>query len=85
MPNGGGYVNTYMDITNHKHVEEALRESEQNIRIYTDNVPVLIAYLDPESALPVYQQGLRGNLRTWIELHISGQACHKGTHDGRGI
>ncbi|MAY40967.1 NahK/ErcS family hybrid sensor histidine kinase/response regulator [Neptuniibacter sp. UBA847] len=47
MPNGG-YVNTYMDITDHKHVEEALRESEQNIRIYTDNVPVLIAYLDPE-------------------------------------
>lgn len=47
MPNGG-YVNTYMDITTYKHVEEALRESEQNIRIYTDNVPVLIAYLDPE-------------------------------------
>ncbi len=47
MPNGG-YVNTYMDITDHKRVEEALRESEQNIRIYTDNVPVLIGYLDPE-------------------------------------
>ncbi|WP_027852681.1 hybrid sensor histidine kinase/response regulator [Marinobacterium litorale] len=47
MPNGG-YVNTYMDITQHKRTEEALRESEQNIRIYTDNVPVLIAYLDPE-------------------------------------
>jgi len=47
MPNGG-YVNTYMDITEHKRVEEALRESEQNIRIYTDNVPVLIGYLDPE-------------------------------------
>ncbi len=47
MPNGG-YVNTYMDITDHKRIEEALRESEQNIRIYTDNVPVLIGYLDPE-------------------------------------
>jgi len=47
MPNGG-YVNTYMDITEHKRIEEALRESERNIRIYTDNVPVLIAYLDPE-------------------------------------
>lgn len=45
MPNGG-YVKTYMDITDHKHVEHALRTSEQNIRIYTDNVPVLIAYLD---------------------------------------
>ncbi len=47
MPNGG-YVNTYMDITDHKNIADALRESEQNIRIYTDNVPVLIAYLDPE-------------------------------------
>lgn len=47
MPNGG-YVNTYMDITQHKQIEEALRESEQNIRIYTDNVPVLIAYLDTD-------------------------------------
>jgi PAS domain S-box-containing protein len=47
MPNGG-YVNTYQDITQQKQIEEALRESEQNIRIYTDNVPVLIAYLDTE-------------------------------------
>ncbi len=47
MPNGG-YVNTYMDITEHKRIEEALRESERNIRVYTDNVPVLIAYLDPQ-------------------------------------
>ena len=47
MPNGG-YVNTYRDITEHKRIEEALRESEQNIRVYTDNVPVLIAYLDPQ-------------------------------------
>lgn len=47
MPDGG-YVNTYMDITEHKRVEEALRESEQNIRIYTDNVPVMITYLDPD-------------------------------------
>lgn len=47
MPNGG-YVNTYSDITEHKRIEAALRKSEQNIRIYTDNVPVLIAYLDTE-------------------------------------
>jgi len=45
MPNGG-FVNTYMDITEHKQVQEALRESEQNVRNYTDNVPVLIAFLD---------------------------------------
>mgnify|MGYP001182219360 FL=1 len=45
MP-GGGFVTTYMDITAHKRTEEALRESEQNIRVYTDNVPALIAYVD---------------------------------------
>jgi PAS domain S-box-containing protein len=43
---GGGYVASFSDITAHKHTEEALRESERNIRVYTDNVPVLIAYVD---------------------------------------
>jgi PAS domain S-box-containing protein len=43
---GGGYVASFSDITAHKRTEAALRESERNIRIYTDNVPVLIAYVD---------------------------------------
>jgi PAS domain S-box-containing protein len=43
---GGGYVASFSDITEHKRTELALRESESNIRIYTDNVPVLIAYVD---------------------------------------
>jgi len=43
---GGGYVASFGDITEHKHTERALRESERNIRVYTDNVPVLIAYVD---------------------------------------
>jgi len=43
---GGGYVASFSDITEHKRTERALRDSEANIRIYTDNVPVLIAYLD---------------------------------------
>jgi len=45
MP-GGGYVYTYQDITDQKRTEEALKQSESNIRIYTDNVPALIAYFD---------------------------------------
>ncbi|MFU8894749.1 MAG: NahK/ErcS family hybrid sensor histidine kinase/response regulator [Gammaproteobacteria bacterium] len=45
---GGGYVASFSDITEHKHTEQALRESESNIRVYTDNVPVLIAYVDSE-------------------------------------
>jgi PAS domain S-box-containing protein len=43
---GGGYVSSFSDISEHKRTEQALRESERNIRVYTDNVPVLIAYLD---------------------------------------
>ncbi|OHV13459.1 hybrid sensor histidine kinase/response regulator [Kushneria phosphatilytica] len=45
MP-GGGFVYTYQDITSQKRTEEALIRSENNIRIYTDNVPALIAYFD---------------------------------------
>ncbi|WP_086481537.1 hybrid sensor histidine kinase/response regulator [Oceanospirillum sanctuarii] len=47
MP-GGGFVYTYQDITQQKQTEEALIQSENNIRIYTDNVPALIAYFDTE-------------------------------------
>ncbi|QEM83099.1 NahK/ErcS family hybrid sensor histidine kinase/response regulator [Halomonas binhaiensis] len=47
MP-GGGFVYTYQDITQQKRTEEALIRSENNIRIYTDNVPALIAYFDRE-------------------------------------
>ncbi|MCW4149527.1 hybrid sensor histidine kinase/response regulator [Halomonas sp. 18H] len=47
MP-GGGFVYTYQDITQQKRTEEALIRSENNIRIYTDNVPALIAYFDKD-------------------------------------
>lgn len=47
MP-GGGFVYSYQDITQQKRTEEALIRSENNIRIYTDNVPALIAYFDKE-------------------------------------
>lgn len=75
MPNGG-YVNTYMDITNHKHVEDALRESEQNIRIYTDNVPVLIAYLDPERRYLFVNKAYAETFNLDRDS-ITGQPCYK--------
>ncbi|WP_037457856.1 NahK/ErcS family hybrid sensor histidine kinase/response regulator [Skermanella stibiiresistens] len=47
MP-GGGFVNTYTDITERKRNEEALRDSERRIRTITDAMPALIAYVDAE-------------------------------------
>ncbi|WP_299178989.1 PAS domain-containing hybrid sensor histidine kinase/response regulator [uncultured Neptuniibacter sp.] len=47
MPQGG-FVNTYTDITERHKYAESLRQSEQWIRLITDNVPALIAYLDQE-------------------------------------
>lgn len=47
MP-GGGFVNTYTDITARKRNEEALRDSERRIRTITDAMPALIAYVDSE-------------------------------------
>jgi PAS domain S-box-containing protein len=45
---GGGYVTTYTDITDYKNVETALRESERSVRLYTDNAPLMLAYVDRE-------------------------------------
>jgi PAS domain S-box-containing protein len=45
MP-GGGIVTTYTDITERKASEWALRDSEQRIRLITDAMPALIAYVD---------------------------------------
>ena len=42
----GGLVATYTDITERKAAEWALRDSEQRIRLITDALPALIAYVD---------------------------------------
>jgi len=47
MP-AGGFVATCTDITGRVRAAEALRDSERAIRIYTDNVPVLMGYVDAE-------------------------------------
>jgi PAS domain S-box-containing protein len=43
---GGGIVVTAGDVTERVRTAEALRDSERRTRIVTDNVPVLIAYVD---------------------------------------
>lgn len=47
MP-AGGFVNTYTDITERYRYAETLRESERWIRLITDQVPALIAYISKE-------------------------------------
>lgn len=47
MPDGG-FVATCTDVSERVRAAEALRASERAIRVYTDNVPVLIAYVDRE-------------------------------------
>ncbi len=45
---GGGFVNTYTDITERSQQQGALRESERRIRLITDAVPALISYIDKD-------------------------------------
>ncbi|SIS75446.1 hybrid sensor histidine kinase/response regulator [Insolitispirillum peregrinum] len=47
MPDGG-FITTYTDITERKQSEEALRDSERRMRLVTDAIPALIAYVDKE-------------------------------------
>ncbi|WP_035692616.1 hybrid sensor histidine kinase/response regulator [Azospirillum halopraeferens] len=47
MPDGG-FVLTFTDITGRKRSEEALRDGERRIRVITDAVPALIAYVDAD-------------------------------------
>nr|MDP2189932.1 diguanylate cyclase [Rhodoferax sp.] len=43
---GGGFVTIYTDITERKQTEKALRDSEAELRLLTDNVPAMILYVD---------------------------------------
>lgn len=42
----GGCVTTYTDISGYKKIEAELRYKEQQIALYTDNVPAALAYID---------------------------------------
>jgi len=48
---GSGYVGSVEDITGRLEAEKALRTSEQRLRLITDNIPALIAYVTPDQRL----------------------------------
>ncbi len=78
----GGFVNTFTDITERYRHAEALRESERWIRLITDHVPALIAYVSAdltyEFTNKVYEEWYR-----WPSEGMLGQSLrdiHSGEH-----
>lgn len=47
MPDGG-FINTYTDITERHQHAETLKQSEHWIRLITDHIPAMIAYVDSD-------------------------------------
>ncbi|MCF6780816.1 hybrid sensor histidine kinase/response regulator NahK/ErcS' [Stutzerimonas stutzeri] len=78
----GGFVNTFTDITERYRHAEALRESERWIRLITDHVPALIAYVSADLTYAftnkVYEEWYR-----WPRDGMLGQSLreiHSGEH-----
>ncbi len=61
---GGGIVVTANDVTERVRAAEALRDSEHRIRIVTDNVPVLIAYVDRDQRYRFTNRAYQATMRT---------------------
>ena len=61
---GGGIVVTASDVTERVRAAEALRDSERRIRIVTDNVPVLIAYVDRDQRYRFTNRIYQATMRT---------------------
>ena len=55
MPSGG-FVNTYTDITERYRYAETLRENENWLRLITDHVPALIAYVGADGCFQFTNQ-----------------------------
>ena len=65
MPDGG-FVLTFTDITRRKRSEEALRDGERRIRLITDAMPALIAYVDAEERY----QFVNEPYRQWLDRPV---------------
>ncbi len=65
MPEGG-FVLTFTDITAQRRTEEALRDGERRIRLVTDAMPALIAYIDIEQRY----QFVNEPYRRWLDRPV---------------
>lgn len=76
----GGFVNTFTDITERYHHAEALRKSENWIRLITDHVPAMIAYVKNdftyEFTNKVYEEWYR-----WPRGSILGRSLREAHSD----
>src|SRR5262249_3074299 len=61
---GGGIVGTASDVTARVRAAEALRATKRRIRIVTDNVPVLIAYVDRDRHYRFTNRAYQATMRT---------------------
>lgn len=68
-----GFSKIAHDITGRRRAEAAVRESEQRLRVVTDNVPALIAYVDRD-------QRYRFNNRAYVEWFGLSAGALTGRH-----
>lgn len=77
---GGGFVNTFTDMTERYQHVQALRKSEQWIRLITDHVPAMIAYVNQdfvyEFTNKVYEEWYR-----WPRNSILGHSLREAHSD----
>lgn len=67
---GAGAVITHSDITDRKRSEQALRSSEERLRLLTDALPVLISYVDENQRYRFSNKGYEhwfGHPREYVE------------------
>ncbi len=79
-----GVTCAVQDITERKHAEAALKSSEQQLRLITDNLPALIAYVDSEQhyrfANPAYAQWFGRSVQEVVGMPIRtvvGEAAYR--------